>query len=82
VALSICKEARSPVHPALLDVRMPKMSGPGLLAALLDYLVPLQAAHNQVPIRVVLSALAGLNGNDGLEKGNTLLMIRRMWLHN
>jgi DNA-binding NtrC family response regulator len=43
-ALSICRAARSPVHLALLDVRMPKMNGPELLVKLLDCLVPLNLA--------------------------------------
>jgi hypothetical protein len=46
----------TPVHLALLDVRMPKMSGPELLVE-----AARKTAHNQVPIRVVLSAPASPN---------------------
>ena len=41
LALQICKAASGPVHLALLDVRMPRMSGPELIVELLDCLVPL-----------------------------------------
>src|SRR5262249_40054391 len=39
-AIQICKAASVPVHLALLDVRMPRMSGPELIVELLDCLVP------------------------------------------
>jgi DNA-binding NtrC family response regulator len=39
-ALGICRAAASPVDLALVDVRMPKMSGPELIE-LLDCVVPL-----------------------------------------
>jgi two-component system cell cycle sensor histidine kinase/response regulator CckA len=39
-ALTLCKAAQSPVHLALVDVRMPGMSGPELIE-LLDCVVPL-----------------------------------------
>jgi two-component system, cell cycle sensor histidine kinase and response regulator CckA len=39
-ALGICRAAASPVHLALVDVRMPNMSGPELIE-LLDCVVPL-----------------------------------------
>jgi len=38
LALQMCKSG--PVHLALLDVRMPRMSGPELIVELLDCLVP------------------------------------------
>jgi two-component system cell cycle sensor histidine kinase/response regulator CckA len=42
-ALIECKAAQSPIHLALVDVRMPKMSGPELIE-LLDCVVPLNLA--------------------------------------
>jgi len=39
-ALEMSKVLRDPVHLALLDVQMPSMSGPELLVALLECLVP------------------------------------------
>jgi DNA-binding NtrC family response regulator len=42
-ALIMCKAAQSPIHLALVDVRMPKMSGPELID-LLDCVVPLNLA--------------------------------------
>jgi DNA-binding NtrC family response regulator len=42
-ALKLCKLAQSPVHLALVDVRMPKMSGPELIE-LLDCVVPMNLA--------------------------------------
>ena len=40
LALQMCKAASGPVSLALLDVRMPRMSGPELIVELLDCLVP------------------------------------------
>ena len=39
-ALEIVKALQKPIHLALLDIRMPKMSGPELLVELLDWVVP------------------------------------------
>ena len=39
-ALELVKTTQKPIHLALIDIRMPKMSGPELLVELLDLLVP------------------------------------------
>ena len=39
-ALELVKTTQKPIHLALIDIRMPKMSGPELLVELLDWLVP------------------------------------------
>src|SRR6266566_2596641 len=39
-ALEMVRGAHKPIHLALIDIRMPKMSGPELLVELLDCLVP------------------------------------------
>ena len=39
-ALEIVRASQKPIHLALIDIRMPKMSGPELLVELLDCLVP------------------------------------------
>src|SRR2546428_526694 len=43
-ALELVKSTQEPIHLALIDIRMPKMSGPELLVELLDVLAP----RNQV----------------------------------
>ena len=43
-ALELVKTTQKPIHLALIDIRMPKMSGPELLVELLDVLAP----RNQV----------------------------------
>ena len=45
-ALEIVKALQKPIHLALLDIRMPKMSGPELLVELLDWVV---TGHNLPP---------------------------------
>ena len=39
-ALELVNSTQKPIHLALIDIRMPKMSGPELLVELLDCLVP------------------------------------------
>jgi len=39
-ALEIVRASQKPIHLSLIDIRMPKMSGPELLVELLDCLVP------------------------------------------
>jgi len=39
-ALELVNSTQKPIHLALIDIRMPKMSGPELLVELLDLLVP------------------------------------------
>ena len=39
-ALELVKSTQEPIHLALIDIRMPKMSGPALLVELLDVLAP------------------------------------------
>src|SRR5207245_7141294 len=39
-ALELVKSTQEPIHLALIDIRMPKMSGPELLVELLDVLAP------------------------------------------